>query len=241
MYSTWHRVRVQRRAVHTSVGHLRDVGDGSLDPASMVLLEKLNKIEHLIGEQGRTLLKLEDTTNTCLSPLIAEKAKVLEKTNISPTQLDSKATGIVFQVPRGGYASLSYFMSLPFVRQFFPAGHRIPSLICDNHPIERSTDHKLVPNLHLTHLQTLVNHFLTEIHPLHPVIDIATVERYRKELNEDGLSWTGETGVIMYILAIGSVLAGEDSTEYYLAAKRRMGFAIEKVDVMAIQAHYLQA
>jgi hypothetical protein len=71
-------------------------------------------------------------------------------------------------------------------------------------------------------------------------MEINTIERLKLELEEDGLSWTGENALIMYILAIGCILAGDDPIDYSSAAKRRIGIALEKVNVMAIQAHYLQ-
>ena len=128
-------------------------------------------------------------------------------------------------------------MSLSFVTTLLPRTRKYESLVFDNGEIRK--DCKL-PNLHREHVQKLVDYFLAGIHPLHPVMEVATIERIKKELDEDGLSWSGDTAIIMHILAIGSVLAGLDSVEYNSAAKRRMGFAVEKVNVMAIQAHYLQ-
>ena len=96
-----------------------------------------------------------------------------------------------------------------------------------------------LPNLEKGHVQKLFHFFLEEIHPLHPVIDIPTLDQILKELEEDGLSWTGESAVIMHILTIGCILAGQDPLEYNCAAKRRMGFAVEQVNILAIQAHFL--
>ena len=75
---------------------------------------------------------------------------------------------------------------------------------------------------------------------MHPVLEIATIERIKKELDEDGLSWNGETAIILLILAIACVMNGQDSLEYHSAAKRRLGFAIDTVSHISIQAHYLQ-
>jgi hypothetical protein len=204
-----------------------------LDAASMVLLEKLNKLEATILEQGATISRIQDATST-LEPNFAHPSKVLNQSRFSPTQPQPTAH-VVFQVPKGTCASLDYFMGLPFVQTLIP--RKFESLICDNSDARRENQ---FPNLQKAHVQKLVQNFLTGVHPLHPVIEIATLERIKQELDEDGLSWSAETALIMHVLAIGCILAGDDPTQYTSAAKRRMGYAIEKVNVIAIQVHYLQ-
>jgi hypothetical protein len=206
-----------------------------LDAASMVLLEKLNKIEATILEQGATIGRIQDATST-LEPNFVSPTKVLNQSRFSPTQPQPVAN-VVFQVPKGNCASLDYFMALPFVQTFIPSGRKFESLICDNPDVRRENQ---LPNLQKAHVQKLIQNFLTSVHPLHPVIEITTLERIKQELDEDGLSWSGETALILHILAIGCILAGDDPTEYNSAAKRRMGFAVEKINVTAIQVHYLQ-
>ena len=203
-----------------------------LDAASVVLLEKLNKLETTITEQSATLVRIQKATSF-LEPGFLHSDKL--RSPFCPTQ--PRIYSEVFEVPKGRWASLDYFMTLPFVGTLLPAGRKYESIVFDNTEIQR--DCKL-PNLHRDHVQKLVDYFLAGIHPLHPIMEVATIERIKRELDEDGLSWTGETAVIMHILAIGSVLAGLDSVEYNAAAKRRMGFAVENINIIAIQAHYLQ-
>lgn len=198
----------------------------------MVLLEKLSKLEATITEQSAALGRIQEATSF-LEPGFQHSGKLQSPFFPTPPRICSA----VFQVSKGRWASLDHFMSLPFVVALLPASRKCQSIVFDNSEIRK--DCKL-PNLHRDHIQKLVDYFLAEIHPLHPVMEVATIERIKKELDEDGLSWTGETAVILHILAIGSVVAGLDSLEYSSAAKRRMGFAVEEVNVTAIQAHYLQ-
>jgi hypothetical protein len=200
----------------------------------MVLLEKLNKIETTLLEQGTTISRIQESTSV-LEPNFVNPSKVLNQSRFTPTQ--PKPTHIAFQVPKGACASLASFMSLPFVRALLPSGRKLDNLICDNP--EAGRENKL-PNLQKSHVQKLIQNFLTGIYPMHTIMEINTIERLKLELEEDGLSWSGETALIMYILAIGSILAGDDPIEYSSAAKRRIGIAVEKVNVMTIQAHYLQ-
>src|SRR5208282_3732094 len=86
----------------------------------------------------------------------------------------------VFQVPKGRWASLDYFMSLPFVATLLPASRKYESIVLDNTDIR--TDCRL-PNLQRDHVQKLVDYFLAGIHPLHPVMEVATIERIKKELD----------------------------------------------------------
>jgi len=204
--------------------------NGRLDAASMVLLEKLNKLEATISEQSLTLGRIQEATSF-LEPGFLHSNKF--KSPFSPIQQTTE----VFQVPKGRWASLEHFMSLPFVGTLLPPGRKYENIFLDN--FEMRKDYKL-PNLHPEHIQKLIDHYLTSIHPLHPILEVTTIEQMQKELDENGLFWTGETAIVMYLLAIGSVLSGFDSAEYYSAAKRRMGFAVEKINIMAIQAHYLQ-
>lgn len=198
----------------------------------MVLLEKLNKLEATITEQGITLGRIQDTTSF-LNPGFPYGNKLKSPFSPSQPQMHSE----VFQAPKGRWSSLEHFMTLPFVGTLFPQNYKYQNLLIDN--LDTRKDSKL-PNLHRGHIQTLIDHYITEIHPLHPVMEVAVIDRIQKELDEDGLCWTGETAIIMHLLAIGSILAGQDPAEYNTAAKRRMGFAVEKINVMAIQANYLE-
>lgn len=206
------------------------LSNGRLDATSIVLLEKFNKLEGAIAEQSKILGRIQEATS-----FLELGVPSSGKSPFCPIQ--PRISSEVFQVPKGRWASLDHFMSLPFIATLFPANRKYQSIVFDN--TETRKDCKL-PNLHRDHLRKLVDYFLAEIYPLHPIIEVATIERIKNELDEDGLSWTGETAVIMYILAIGSVLAGLDSGEYNSAAKRRMGYAVENVSIIAIQAYYLQ-
>jgi hypothetical protein len=199
----------------------------------MVLLEKLNKLEATISEQGSTLGKIQEATSL-LDPDFLHSNQF--KSPFSPIQQKICPTE-VFQIPKGRWAGLEHFMSLPFVATLLPPGRKYENIFLDNFEIQK--DCKL-PNLNREHIQKLVDHYLASIHPLHTILEVTTIEQMRKELDENGLFWTGETAIIMHLLAIGSVLSGLDSSEYHSAAKRRMGFAVERINVMAIQAHYLQ-
>ena len=105
------------------------------------------KLEAFIVEYGKTLQKLQNTADSSLGPLLTDKAKVPERTYISPAQanLDGTITSMVFQVPKGGFGSLDYFMTLSFVEALLPQGHKHQTFICDN-PYEH-TEHKRLPNL----------------------------------------------------------------------------------------------
>jgi hypothetical protein len=198
----------------------------------MILLEKLNKLEGKIAEQGVALGKIQEATSSRdLSFPIGDKTQ-------SPFYpIQPVVSTEAFQLPKDRWASVDYFMSLPFVLTLFPTGSKFESLFVDN--FETPKDRKL-PNLEKRHVQRLVDNYMTGIHPLHPIMEVAEIERIQKELDEDGLLWTGETAIIMQILALGAVIAGIDSMDYSYAAKRRMGFAVEGISVMAVQAHYLQ-
>src|SRR5438876_938833 len=96
-----------------------------LDAASMVLLEKLNKLE----------------ATSFLEPSFPHNSKL--RSPFSPTQ--PRMYSEVFQVPKGRWSSLDYFMSLPFVGTLLPPTRKYESLVFDNTEIRN--DCKL-PNLH---------------------------------------------------------------------------------------------
>ena len=208
----------------------------SLDPASMLLMEKLNKIEASVVEQGTILIKLQESASA-LQPALTGKQPHLEQTSMIPSEA-MRLPNLTFQVPTGGWASLDYFMSLPFIKCLIPDRLMSPTFACDNYcvPLKGSQ----LPNLHNDQVKRLVDRFVTDMLPLHPILEATTVERLTRELEEDGLAWTGETAIILLILAIRSLLDGEDCSEYMCAAKRRAGIAMERLDIRAIQAHYLQ-
>lgn len=205
----------------------------------MVLLEKLNKLEAKVGEQTAILAQVQEATSF-LEPNFRFKNNI--KTPFCPTQppsLSSEDRGEAFLVPKGRWASIEYFMTLPFVTNLIPTGSKHEAVIIRDN-VEPPKDICKLPNLHPAHIQKLVETYFTGIHPMHPVLEIATIERIKKELDEDGLCWNGETAIILLILAIACVISGQDSLEYYSAAKRRLGFAVDTVGHMSIQAHYLQ-
>ena len=208
-----------------------------LDAASMVLLEKLNKLETTIGEQAAVLAQVREATSFLEPNFPFQKTK----TPFCPSQPPSRTvedSGEAFLIPKGGWASIDYFMTLPFVANLIPAGSKFESVIVDD--LETSRGNCKLPNTHPQLVQKLLETYVTGIHPMHPVLEIASIERIKKELDEDGLSWNGETAIILLILAIACVMNGQDSLEYHSAAKRRLGFAIDTVSHMSIQAHYLQ-
>jgi len=200
----------------------------------MVLMEKLEKLEATILDQAAVLGKIRESTSG-LKIGVGSPSQALSHPRFSPSP--RRSSHVMFQVPKGGLASLDYFMSLPFVKNLMPEREMFSRLVCDNTDVR--TNPRL-PNLEKRHIHNLFQHFLDEILPLHPIMATITLEDMLKELEENGLSWTGETAAIMHILAIGCVLVGEDPLEYNTAAKRRMGFAVEQVNALAIQAHYLQ-
>jgi len=191
-----------------------------------------------MGEQTAILAQVQEATSV-LEPNFPFKSN--SKTPFCPTQPPSRNCedcGEAFLIPKGRWASIDYFMTLPFVANLIPAGSKLESVIRDN--VEQLRDTCKLPNLHPPHVQRLVETYLTGIHPMHPVLEIATIERMKKELDEDGLCWNGETAIILLILAIACAISGQDSLEYHSAAKRRLGFAGDTVGHMSIQAHYLQ-
>jgi hypothetical protein len=204
-----------------------------LDAASLVLLEKLDKLEATMLDQAAVLARIQDATSDLQNSQVKPN-HVLEHPQFLPSP--QRSTPVMFQVPKGGWASMDHFMSLPFVKELMPTGRTYKQLVCDDTNVHSETR---LPNLDKTHIRKLSQRFLDNLLPLYPVIDITTVQKMIKDLEEEGLSWTGETAVIMHILAIGCILIGEDPLEYNCAAKRRMGFAIEQVNILAIQAHYL--
>jgi len=205
----------------------------------MLLLEKLNTLQATVGEHGTMLAQVRESTSS-LELNFRFKNKV--ETPFCPTQPSSRSSedrGEAFIIPKGGWVSINYFMTLPFVADLTPAHSKFESIIVDN-SLEPSIDNCKLPNIHPPLVQELLETYLSGIHPLHPVLEIATIERIKKELDEDGLSWNGETAIILLILAIARVMNGHDSLEYHSAAKRRLGFAVETINHMSIQAHYLQ-
>src|SRR5204863_2191859 len=134
-----------------------------LDAASMVLLEKLNKIEATIAEQGTSLGRIQEATSS-LEPGFLQSTK-LHQSPFCPTQ--PKMCIEAFEVPKGRWASLDYFMTLPFISTLVPPGRKFELLVFDNTEIAEECK---LPNLHQRHVQKLLDHFLAEIHPLHPVM-----------------------------------------------------------------------
>lgn len=195
-------------------------------------MEKLEKLEATILDQAAVLGKIKDATSG-LKVGVGSPSKVLSQPRFSPSP--RRSSHVMFQVPKGEWASLSYFLSLPFVKSFVPKSQISRGLVCDNTDVRLETK---LPNLEKRHIRRLFQRFLDEIYPLHPIIEITTLEHAMEELEESGLSWTGEITVIMHILAIGCVLGGENPLEYNCAAKRRMGLAVEHVNILAVQAHY---
>ena len=210
-----------------------------------MLMEKLNKIEGTVEENNAILKKIEESSSAPREAVVAEGS-------IFPRDKDTRPKNI-FRVPEGSFASLDYFMSLPFVRPIFPNGEKLGPFLCDDFPSTRKE--RQPPKIEAAHIQPLVDRYLELIYPLHPIIEPPIVKRLAQELQENGLSWTGESAIMMVILAIGSSLdremknrlsgmieSNEDKEEtlnYIDAAQMRWGYTVEKIDLLAIQAHYL--
>ena len=197
-------------------------------------MEKLNKMEATMTEQSTMIRKIHQAASR-IEPVLRDQPSFLDRIRTGQNQPNSKNPGS--EELRGSYASLDYFMSLPYIQNLFLHTELPATFVC--HTVFTPLGDTRLPNLQRFHVQRLVDRYLTDIHLLHPIIEAETVQRLAKEIDEAGVSWSGETAIILIILAIGALLEDGGYLEYILAAKKRWGFAVENVDIISIQVHYL--
>lgn len=207
----------------------------SLDLGTVLVLEKLSKVETLLDDHSQRLNRIEQSSGSRESDL-PHKHKL--KSAFSPTDSPSSPEDTqTYQIPKNVIAGIDYFMSLPFVEALLPEGSQYESLVSDE-PV--SSANCAFPNIDRAHVERLVKIYLAEIHPFHPVVEVATIERLVKVLCEEGLLWHAESALVLQILALGAMLASQPYLDYYCAGIRRMGYGIQNLGILAAQFHYLQ-
>jgi hypothetical protein len=200
--------------------------------ATVVLLEKLNKIESAIAQHGAVLGRLQSSTAR-FEPGNEVNSNSFNNPGYSPTQ--PRNVNSRFQLPKDCWLGLDQFCSLSFVRAMAPTMRQ--SLVSDSAEIPKVNR---LPNIQKDQVSRYVQQYLHAVHPIHPVLEVATIERLQLHLDEDGLAWTGEDAIIMQILALGSMSCGECPLEYLQVANRRLGLAYENNDLLAVQGQYLE-
>jgi hypothetical protein len=117
---------------------------------------------------------------------------------------NASPNGEVFQLPTCRSVSLNRFMSLPCIRAILRTGYKHERLKVDS--ADGHKDYN-TPNFNFNpqHVPVLID--ILRVHPFHPVMEIATIKSYKTLLDEQGPLWNGETAVLMYIIAVASVLA----------------------------------
>jgi hypothetical protein len=202
----------------------------------MILLEKLNTMETMLGDHSERLNRIEQSAGSRDYDL-PHRHKL--KSGFSPTDSPNPAEDTqAYQLPKKRIAGIDYFMSFPFVEAILPEGCQYEKLVSDK---PASCANSAFPNLDRGHIDRLVKTYLNEVHPFHPVLEVSTIERLAKTLSEEGLLWHAESALVLQVLALGAMLSSQPYLDYYCAAVRRMGYAVQNLGMLAAQFHYLQA
>jgi hypothetical protein len=204
---------------------------GRLDPGTALLLEKINKIESMLGDNSQKLNRIEQSTGSRENDT-PHKHKL--KSAFSPVDAPDTET---YRIPKDRVAGIDFFMSLPFVKKVLPEGCEYESLVGDE-PV--SCANSAFPNLDRSHIDGLIKAYLADIQPFHPVVEVLTIERLVRVLCEEGLLWSAECALILQILALGAMFTSQPYLDYYCAGIRRMGYGIQNLGIVASQFHYLQ-
>jgi len=202
----------------------------------MILLEKLNKIEGSIADQNAMLTRFRGAASLLTPDYTPDCSNALTPPAITPCKITTES--IEFCVPTGHWGSVDTFCSLPSIRSLAPTMSNLDSLLYELS--EHVESESKSPNLNKDHTQKLFQQYIIDLHPLHPVVDLEALERVKERVDEEGLRWTGEDALFLTVLALGCILCKESPLEYVQAAKRRLGFALEQIDLVAIQTLFLQ-
>jgi hypothetical protein len=202
----------------------------------MLVLDRISKLEGVVAEQGTVLGRIQDVTSQ-LEPVNDANSRLLGHLTNMPAQ--ARRENRMFRLPKDCWASLDHFLSLPFVRELLPMTQTPSALVCDSAETRRIYE---LPNLQKEQVHRLVQCYTDAIHVVYSVLETATLERLQQRLEEDGLGWTGEDAITLQVLALGAMSCGEteDANVYMQSANRRLGIAGDKVDILAIQAAFLQ-
>lgn len=166
------------------------------DPASLVIIERLDKLEQLVRSQGAT-------------DAVAKQSPASKEHYYSPSDNESPVSD-----PPGGNDfstfTIETVLSWPVFQNRFDSRldlkallHRIPEPADETLTLQ--TESFIVKDLRSDACTRLLNSFLEHVHPANPILDISVLCQYFNDACVNGIGWTAESCLVVS-------LAGQEKT-----------------------------
>ena len=229
-----------------------------LDQGSVMVLDRLARIEGILNDQTARLaqLQIRDHLSPNTSPFSAME------TSSSTTFPPERAPPILLRpqlsslnVPPGGHTSIDSMFGLPVILNLLPdsrekvrrQSYLIQTDLQDT--LDRPPRHPTTPNLSREITTKLLDAYFSIVYPKNPIINKADLRQKHLDILSRGPQWDTNSCLVFIVLALGAIAivdhdpnpipAGANHTDYLDAALQRFGFVLMRTDIEAIQTTYL--
>ncbi|KAJ9241433.1 transcriptional regulator family: Fungal Specific TF [Paecilomyces variotii] len=218
----------------------------SFDPASLAILEKLDRLEQLIRTKPG-----EEELN---------RAAALEQ-ETSPIEYGSPVSNLSYG-PDFSMVTIETVLSWPVFRNRFDSRLDLKALLNRSDP---SAAHgrslavdpgPFVENLDLGGCNRLLDSFLERVHIANPILDVPLVRRFVHQACVSGIGWDTPSCLVLLLCALGSIAEAFQgryeaksilartspafvlANSYFEAAEKRMGCLMHKGGVLEAQCFF---
>jgi Fungal Zn(2)-Cys(6) binuclear cluster domain len=240
---------------------LKRVADDRLDQGSVMVLDRLARIEGILADQTARLTQLQSREHLSLTQLSTSPLSVMDTSSSTtlppeqPHQVLLRPQLSTLNVPPGGHTSVDAVFGLPIILNILPKSRnevRRQSYLIQSDLEDTMTAparHPTTPNLSREVTTKLIDAYLSIVYPKNPIINRTDLRQMHLELLSNGPRWDTKTCLVFIILALGAIAivdhdpnpvpAGANHTDYLDAALQRFGFVLMRTDIEAIQTTYL--
>ncbi|KAH8801414.1 hypothetical protein F5884DRAFT_513774 [Xylogone sp. PMI_703] len=184
----------------------------SFDPASLLVLEKLNevilKVDQISSSVGTRKVQPEHTFSEVVASVGSSQ---------TPSQAVDQPCSIESLEVLAPFASTDSLLTWPIFAGRWPRDLLSRELLIGSIPTHSSTDESARPTrqhqksgVREEDVPQLVDRFLQFVHPKNPILHIGQIREHARRVAEDGFGWDATSCIVLLTCALGAIAAPFD-------------------------------
>ena len=254
---------VTMRLLRASTCHLKTLNlIVRLDQGSVMVLDRLARIEVILNDQTARLSQLQSRDNLSPQQLSTSPYSAMDTSSSATFPNERPHPPILLRpqlstlnVPPGGHTSVDAMFGLPVIQNLLPHSRdkvRQQSYLIETDlqaTLDTPPRHPTTPNLSREYTAKLLDAYFSIVYPKNPILNRAELRQMHLDVLSHGPQWDTRSCLVFIVLALGAIAvvdhdpnpvpAGAHHTDYLDAALQRFGFVLMRTDVEAIQTTYL--
>ncbi|OJJ44613.1 hypothetical protein ASPZODRAFT_698914 [Penicilliopsis zonata CBS 506.65] len=232
-------------------------GYSSFDPASLVIIERLDRLEQLLQSSSPSRLQHDEP------PVIQQVPPSTTEQNREPSEhaspLSNPPNGLDF-----GIFTIEAVMSWPVFAGRFDSRPDLQALLNRGGTMSDyqesadllPTEDFLAKQVETGACDRLVSSFLNYVHPANPILDVPLLLQYVQYVRINGIAWDAKSCLVLLVCALGSTaeafhaqhlsesISARNSPSfviaksYFTAAQKRIGSLLSHSGVLETQCFF---